>query len=162
MPSLTHRFNRQSVILPNMDEMDRRLIAALQTDGRMPVTALADRLQVPRTTVQERLRRLQERAIIRGFRPVLDHAQMGEPVEAFILGRFSPQAGTTQREVARRLASIRGVETVHVISGEWDLIIHVRGASLEAIGALVLDAIRAVPGVERTLTCNSFHKEQPT
>lgn len=159
MAATTHRFNQYAVIMTDMDELDRRLIAALRTDGRMPVTGLADRLHVPRTTVQERLRRLQDDGIIQGFRPALDHAKLGQPVEAFILGRFSPLAGTTQRDVARRLAQVPGVEDVHVISGEWDLIIHVRGASLEAIGDMVLDHIRAVPGVERTLTCSSFHRE---
>ncbi|MGB0652848.1 MAG: Lrp/AsnC family transcriptional regulator [Thermoplasmatota archaeon] len=140
-----------------MDELDRRLIEALMADGRAHVSTLAHRLEVPRSTVQERLKRLQERGIITSFRPMLDHAQLGRPVQAHILARFTSGAGIGQREVAARLAAIPGVEEVHVASGEWDLILRVRGKDLEDIADLVLDHIRAVPGIERTLTCSSFH-----
>ena len=45
---------------------------------------------------------------------------------------------------------------VHVISGDWDIIAKARGESIQSIGELVLDKIRNVKGVERTLTCTSF------
>ncbi len=132
------------------------MIRELQRDGRMHITTLANRLGVPRSTAQERLKRLQERGVIQGFRPVLDHVALGRPVSAHILARFTPDPGVAQRDVAKRLAQVPGVEEVHVASGEWDLIIRVRAASAEALGDMVLDDIRTVPGIERTLTCSSF------
>lgn len=140
-----------------MDDLDRRLLKALQSDGRAHVTTLAHRLDVPRSTVQERIKRLQDRGIVQGFVPVLDHAALGFPVEAHILARFTPDPGVEQREVANRLAKVAGVEAVHVIGGEWDLIIKVRAASTEALADLVLDGIRTVPGVERSVTCTTFY-----
>lgn len=135
------------------------MIHELQRDGRVHITTLAHRLGIPRSTAQERLKRLQESGVIRGFVPVLDHAELGKPVLAHILGTFMPGTGVSQRDVARKLMKIPDVEEVHLISGEWDILMRVRGASLEAIGDLVLDRIREVEGIARTLTCASFHVE---
>jgi Lrp/AsnC family transcriptional regulator, leucine-responsive regulatory protein len=72
------------------------------------------------------------------------------------MASFTPASGTSQREVAKRIARLHGVEEVFVISGEWDILAKVRGASIESIGELVLEKIRTTPGVARTLTMASF------
>jgi DNA-binding Lrp family transcriptional regulator len=140
-----------------MDDLDRRLIKALQLDGRAPVASLARRLDVPRSTVQERLNRLSDDGVIRRFVPVLDHAKLGRPVTAHILASFMQGPGVSQRQVAQRLADIPGVHEVHLISGEWDILLKVHAESIEAIGDLVIDRIRDVPGIARTVTMTSFH-----
>ena len=74
----------------------------------------------------------------------------------FILISFLSGSGVAQREAAQKIAVIPDVCEVHVISGEWDIIAKARGESIQSIGDLVLDRIRNVKGVERTLTCTSF------
>ena len=61
-----------------------------------------------------------------------------------------------QRELANRIAKIPGIYEVHIISGEYDLLLKVRGTSLEDIGKLVIDKLRQLKGVGRTLTCTCF------
>jgi DNA-binding Lrp family transcriptional regulator len=51
---------------------------------------------------------------------------------------------------------MEGVQEVHLISGEYDILVKVRGASMQSIGSLVIDRIRKLKGVGRTLTCSSF------
>ncbi len=111
---------------------------------------------MPRTTVQERVKRLVNNGIIKRFTIQQDYSKLGKPVTAFILVSFLSGSGISQREAAMRIAEIPDIYEVHVISGDWDIIVKARGESIQAIGELVLDRIRNVKGVERTLTCTSF------
>ena len=87
---------------------------------------------------------------------VPDYSQLGEPVTAFILISFLPNNDVSQRELAGRIAGLDGVQEVHLISGEHDILIKVRGRSMEGIGSLVIDKLRMIPGVGKTLTVASF------
>jgi DNA-binding Lrp family transcriptional regulator len=138
------------------DPVDQALIAELQKNGRASVVELAKKLRQPRTTIVGRLHRLEASKIILGYSVRLDHRKLGNPVRAFLMVAFTPDAGTDQRQLARRIAGLPGVEEVTIISGEWDILVQLRGASLEAIGDLVLDRIRREPGVARTMTFAAF------
>lgn len=139
-----------------LDETDVKLIAELRKNARASVVQLANRLQVPRTTIVGRLKRLEAAGVVQGYTVRVDHKKLGEPVKAFIMVGFSAAEGRDQRQVARRLSQLPGVEEVNIISGEWDILAKVRAVSLEAVGDLVLDKIRREPGVARTMTFSSF------
>ena len=139
-----------------MDETDGRLLTELQRDGRATATELASRLGLPRSTVQERMRRLQANGVVLGYRAVVDAAKLGRPTFAYILATFQAGSGAQHRKVVQDLLRIDGIERVDMISGEWDVILRVRGASLEAIGAMVVDKLRTIPAIARTLTLPSF------
>jgi len=139
-----------------LDEKDLAILRALQMDSRRTTKALAEELEIPRATVHERIRRMVQRGVIKRFTVALDHASVGEPVTAFILVSFLPTARVPQREVAQRIANLEGVHEVHLISGEYDMLVKVRGSSMEDIGSLAIDRIREIDGVGRTLTCASF------
>ena len=144
-------------MLAKMDELDDRLLRELSRDGRAPVSALARRLKVPRSTVKERLDRLIKLGVIKRFEAVLDHNKLGQPTIVYILASFMPGTGGIHREVARDLMRIPGVEAVAMISGEWDLLLRVRGASMEAVGNLIVDRLRTIPSIARTLSMGSFY-----
>ncbi len=148
----------KAVILTNikMEEKDELIIKKLRLDSSRPVSELASDLQLPRTTVQERIKKLLHAGIIKRFTLQLDYSKVGKPVTAFILVSFLAGSGVSQREAAEKIAEIEDVFEVHVISGDWDIIAKARGESIQSIGELVLDKIRNVKGVERTLTCTSF------
>ena len=139
-----------------MEEKDEIIIRKLRVDASKPVSELASELELPRTTVQERIKKLVLNGIIKRFTLQLDYSKLGKPVTAFILVSFLAGTGVSQREAAQKIAEIEDVFEVHVISGDWDIIAKARGESIQSIGELVLDRIRNVKGVERTLTCTSF------
>src|SRR5690348_14912802 len=103
--------------MTDLDEMDRRLLNLLQADGRASVVDLAKRLNVPRTTIVGRMKRLEGDGVILGYTTRVDHAKLGQGVTAFIMIGFTPDAGRDQRELARRLAALPGVDEVEIISG---------------------------------------------
>jgi len=139
-----------------MEEKDELILTKLRFDSNKPISELASELQLPRTTVQERIKKLVQSGIIKRFTLQLDYSKIGKPVTAFILVSFLAGTGVSQKEAAQKIAEIEDVYEVHVISGDWDIIAKARGESIQSIGELVLDKIRNVKGVERTLTCTSF------
>lgn len=139
-----------------MDEKDSAILEELMKDSRKTTKAIAKELEIPRATVHDRIVRMEQRKVIRKYTAVPDYAQLGQGVTAFILAQFEPREGLSQRETADEIADIQGISEVHMISGEYDMLLKVRGASMEDIGKLVIDRLREVKGVARTLTCACF------
>ena len=142
--------------MPSEDSKDELILQKLRLDSSRSVSEIADELSMPRTTVQERIKRMIQTGIIKRFTIQQDYAKLGKPVTAFILITFSPTAGISQKEAAEKIAEIPDIYEVHVISGDWDILVKARGQSLQSIGELVTEKLRNVRGVERTLTCASF------
>jgi len=138
------------------EEKDALILRELRRDSSRPISEIASDLDLPRTTVQERVKKLVQSGVIKRFTLQTDYAKLGKPVTVFILVSFLAGSGVSQREAAQEIAEIPDIFEVHVISGDWDIIAKARGESIQSIGELVLDKIRNVKGVERTLTCTSF------
>lgn len=139
-----------------MDEKDSAILEELTKDSRKTTKAIAKELDIPRATVHDRIARMERKGVIRKYTAIPDYREIGLGVTAFILAQFDHSSGTSQRETAEAIADIPGMSEVHLISGEYDMLLKVRGASMEDIGQLVVDRLRDVKGVARTLTCASF------
>lgn len=154
---------RVSVNVTEVDERDLKILEALRRDARKSFTELAAELSIPRTTVQERVRRLTELGYIRRFTAIPDYAKIGRGTTAFVLVSFTPAQEISQRELASQIARIDDVYEVHLVSGQWDMILKVRASSTEEVGRLVIDRLRTMKSVARTETCFVFEtvKEVP-
>jgi len=139
-----------------LDEKDEAILEELVKDSRKTTKAIARELDIPRATVHDRIVKMEQKRLIKKYTAVPDYSQLGIGVTAFILVQFSSQEGMSQRETAEEIAELRGIHEVHMISGEYDMLLKVRGASMEEIGKLVIDRLREVKGVARTLTCACF------
>ena len=64
--------------------------------------------------------------------------------------------------MAKEIAKFPEVQEVHIITGDWDLLIKVKAEDVEAIGKFVIDKLRLVKGIEKTLTCVVFETEKET
>lgn len=139
-----------------IDEKDDLLIKTLKENSRQKTSQISKRVGMPRTTVHHRIKKLEEKDIIKKFTLVPNYEKMGLPVTAFILVSFLPTMDIKQREVAEKISTLQGVYEVHLISGEWDMILKVRSSSMEDIGKLVIDDLREIKGVGKTVTCGCF------
>jgi len=139
-----------------LDEKDSSILEELMMDSRKTTKAIARELGIPRATVHDRIVKMEQKHIIKKYTAVPDYSQLGLGVIAFILVQFESEKGLSQRDTADDIASIPGIFEVHMISGEYDMLLKVRGSSMEEIGKLVIDRLREVKGVARTLTCACF------
>jgi DNA-binding Lrp family transcriptional regulator len=127
---------------------DEELIALLKSDSREPVASLARKLGLSRTTVQDRLRRLEDAGVIAAYtiRLARDMDQGG--MRAFVTLAVEPRR---QVEVGKQLARFPQIETLQTVSGKFDLIAQVKTGSSEAMDRLI-DSIGQIPGVTRIET----------
>lgn len=139
-----------------IDKKDEMIIAELKKNTRNSTKNIAANIDIPRVTVHDRIQKMIKQGIIKSFNISIDYKKIGYTTEVFIFISFIPTPDVSQRELAKRIAKLPGVYEVHIISGEYDLLLKVRGKSLEDIGVLVVDKLRQLKGVGRTLTFACF------
>ena len=127
-------------------DKDQELIALLQVNARMPVSELARRLGVSRTTIQDRLRRLEISGVIAGYGVRLANQAMADGILAHVELSVEPRMTA---EVVRALIRMPQVQTLHTVSGKFDLIAQIRALTTDDIDK-VLDQIGIIEGVTRT------------
>lgn len=139
-----------------IDEKDHKILNELKKNSRNSTKNIAKKITIPRVTVHDRIEKMKEKGIIKKFTVNIDYKKIGLPTEVFVFISFQSNVDISQRELAKRISKIDGIAEVHIISGEYDLLLKVRGETLEIIGKLVVDKLRKIKGVGRTLTFACF------
>ena len=139
-----------------IDGKDKLILAELKKNSRKSITDIGKKIKVPRVTVHDRINKMIDNGIIKSFTVIPDYYKLGLPCKVFIFVSFRADADISQKELANRIAKLSGVFEVHIISGEYDLLLKVRGTSLDEIGKLVVEKIRQMKGVGKTLTFACF------
>jgi DNA-binding Lrp family transcriptional regulator len=139
-----------------IDKKDQIILMELKKNARKPIKAISTSTGIPRVTIHDRIKRMVKRGVIKSFTVVPDYTKINLPITAFVLVSFLPNPDVSQRELAKRIAQMKGVYEVHIISGEYDLLLKVRGKSIDEIGKLIVDRLRRLRGVGKTITCTCF------
>ena len=129
-----------------LTDKDRELIALLRINAREPVASLARKLQVSRTTVQDRLRRLEETKVIQGYALKLTEAAAVAGLKAFITIEVDPKR---TQDVVRALVKLPQLESLHTVSGKYDVMGMIAAADADELER-VLDRIGEIAGVNDT------------
>jgi DNA-binding Lrp family transcriptional regulator len=129
-----------------LTDKDEQLLALLRVNAREPVAALARKLGISRSTVQDRLQRLEERGVIAGYEVKLAQAVNQTGLQAFVTLQVEPRMIA---EVGRAIAKLPEVEALFSVSGKIDLVALVRAATAEALDKL-LDRIAEMRGIINT------------
>jgi Lrp/AsnC family leucine-responsive transcriptional regulator len=132
---------------PRLDDVNRRLLVALSQDGRRPAAALAKDLGLSRQAVTERIRELEARRIIRGYRADVDPQALGLSVRAQIRLALDGRAPAGKvKEALLRLTRNPWVRSVYRVSGEDCFVAQVLCGSIEDVNALLgeLQATRVI------------------
>lgn len=130
------------------DELDRRIIAHLRTDGRASFSNLADTLGVARGTVQNRLDRLIETGTLLGFAARVRKDYEEHTIYAVMMIEV---VGKSTTQVIRRLRGLAEIYSLHTTNGSWDLVANIRAASLSDFDR-VLREVRMIDGVSNSET----------
>jgi Lrp/AsnC family leucine-responsive transcriptional regulator len=135
---MTTRAPKLPIGLPDgkslLDEVNLRLLDALNEDPRASAAELARRVGMSAPAVRERLTRLEETGVIRGYRVDIDPAALGLPVAAWV--RIRPGPGQLPR-VAELAARLPQVSECHRISGDDCFLLKVHVAAIDGLEAVL-------------------------
>jgi Lrp/AsnC family leucine-responsive transcriptional regulator len=132
-----------------VEEIDRKILGLLCRDGRISFTELSKKAGLSVSATHQRVRRLERRGLIKGYAAVIDPADAGLPLTAFVsIKPFDPAAPD---DAPQRLAHLAAIEACHSVAGEENYILKVRVASPTDLEDL-LQEIRASAGVSTRTT----------
>ena len=132
----------------HMDDIDQQLLTLLKENSRTSTSALARMLSVSRTTVQDRIHRLQKKHIIDGYTIVLHREYTRRLIRAQVMIQINPKLAG---EVGKALRQLKQIKTLHAVSGPYDLIAEIAAETTEEIDK-TLDEIGEVRGVDKTMS----------
>ena len=130
----------------NMDKTDQRLLSLLRMNARLSTSELARRLDISRSTVQSRLKRLEQSKVIAGYTVQYSSNYEKKLIRAHVLIKVA-QKLTGKVHVS--LNKIPQISALYSISGDYDLIAVITAESTEELSTL-LDQVINLPGIERT------------
>lgn len=128
------------------DETDQALLSLLGSNARESTAEIARRLQLSRSTVKDRISRLERRGIIRGYSVKLAEPYDREQITAHVMIDVDPKKAN---QVVRQLKKITGIKALHTINGSHDLLAITTSPSTQALDEC-LDQVGAIEGIERT------------
>jgi Lrp/AsnC family leucine-responsive transcriptional regulator len=130
-----------------LDSVDRRMLAILQREGRIPNAALAERLHLSPSPCLRRLRALERSGAITGYRAVLDRATLGLGLTVFVEIKIDAHSDRTAATIAKTLNATPEVVSAHVVSGSADFMLEVVVADLPAYERVLFGTLLKLPNV---------------
>ena len=142
----------RSVEDPKITAIDAELMRQLQKNARISNKALAEAVGIAESTCLERVRRLSDRGVLRGFHADVEPQALGRNLRALISVRLQPK--TTKSVIAFQENVLEAPETVNVwtVSGSDDFVVEVTVPDVDTLRNFVLDVITARPDVADSRT----------
>jgi DNA-binding Lrp family transcriptional regulator len=139
-----------------LDDVDRRILAALHADARMPNNALAEIVGIAPSTCHGRVRRLQDAGVIRGFYADIDPGAMGLSLQAMISVNLQSNARGRIGSFIQHIRRRPQVMDVYFLAGADDFILHVAARDTDDLRSFVVENLNADADVAGTQTSLIF------
>ena len=133
-----------------MDDLDSKILGALMADGRVTWSDLAARCEVSSPAISERVRRLEKRGIIQGYRVMVDPVQLGYDITAFVAVVLEHPAH--RQTFLDYVQTTPAVQECHHIAGDGDYLLKVRCGKMADLERVLSEEIKGLPGVLQTRT----------
>ena len=153
--------------MEQLDKKDVEILRLLETNCKMTAKEIARKIGSPITTVYAKIKRMEELGIIKHYKAILDSKKLDKGTTAFVLVSFAYRPGSrdkplSQRDIAKQISAFPEVQEVHIITGDWDILIKIKADHVETLGKLVMDKLRMVEGIEKTLSCIVYETVKET
>ena len=143
------------------DRIDDAILRALQNNARLSNKELANRVGLAPSSCLERVRRLQQRGVLTGYRAVVDPKALGVGLQAFVAVRLSQHSREVVESFRSHLLSLEEVVSVYHTGGENDFLVHVAVRDADHLRDLALDALTTRQEVARLNTALVYEQVQP-
>lgn len=133
--------------MPKLDAIDRRILDALQSDGRMSIHALADRVGLSPSPCARRVRMLEEAGVIAGYVAIVNQALIGLPVSVFASIKLERQREEELDRFAAAVSRWPEVVDCHLMTGARDYLLRIVVADLPAYERFLKDKLTRLDNV---------------
>ena len=131
----------------DIDDFDRRILRALQADGRLSIQDLSDRIGLSPSPVSRRLRILEEQGIIRGYAALIDEAALGFGVSVFVSVRLDRQVDQALAKFEAAVRQFPEVVDCWLMTGNRDYLLRVATGGLAEFEQFLTGHLTRVEGV---------------
>lgn len=132
---------------PELDAIDRRILAELQHDARMSVQELSNRVGLSPSPCARRVRILEQNGVISGYTMILDEAKMGFPISVFVSVKLDRQIDDRLRTFEDAVRKFPEVTDCWLMTGDRDYLVRVAVADLGEFEHFLTGKLTKVPGV---------------
>lgn len=136
----------------HLDRIDRSILAALASDGRLSMAELAQKVGLSKTPVQARVKRLESDGFIRGYAAVIDRERMGEGHVAFVQVKLSDTRSAALNAFNRAVQGVPEIEQCHMMAASFDYLLKIRTRDIAAYRKVLGERISSLPHVAQTST----------
>ena len=139
-----------------LDNMDLEVLEALKDNSRATVREIAKKINLPITTVHNRLRKLKKESVIKQFTIEPDYEKLGKPVLALVFASIDHEKLVDTKSgidsLKKKLHGFDEVEKIFAVTGDIDIILFVRVAGIKALDDFLIKKLRNIKGISRTTT----------
>ena len=135
--------------MPNreLDDIDRKILRALQADAKITVGELADRVGLSPSPCARRVRLLEKEGVIKGYTAVLDQKKVGLPISAFASIKLERQREEDLDRFADAVSRWPEVVDCYLMTGQRDYLMRIAAADLEAYERFLKDKLTRLDNV---------------
>jgi Lrp/AsnC family leucine-responsive transcriptional regulator len=130
-----------------LDKTDRRIVDALQRDGRLSVTELAEKVGLSPTPCARRIRNLEASGLIQGYAAIVDPKRLGQSIQAIVQIKLEQHSDEIVERFRRTLLERPEVLACYVMTGEMDFLLHVIVRDIEALSNFTMRRLLRTEGV---------------
>jgi len=135
-----------------MDHIDEEIVFELRKDGKTTVKEIARALGVPMSTVHHRIQKLEKDKVISRYEAIPDFKKMGLGVSAFVFVTVDYDKIESQEQVAKEIRKMHNVDATYMVTGETDILVHVRTHDIEELNDFIVRKLRTIKGIDKTRT----------
>ncbi len=133
-----------------LDETDLRILRTIQSEGRLQIVELAERVNLSKSPCLKRLRSLEERGYIKGYHALLDARKLRQGYLVYSQVKLADTTRRSLEEFNKAVMEIPEILSCHMMSGGYDYLLKIRTADMDSYRALVGDVISLLPNVSQT------------
>jgi Lrp/AsnC family leucine-responsive transcriptional regulator len=133
-----------------LDDIDRRIVATLQAEGRIAIVDLADKVGLSPTPCQRRVKRLEEEGVIVRYAALVAPPAVGLDLQALVQVTLDDHSEKTVEAFEAAIRNRPEVIACYAVTGDMDFLLHVLTPDLASFSEFALKALLRMPGVRGT------------
>ena len=140
----------KTVVVRDLDRIDRKILRTLQAEGRITNAELAERVGLSATPCSERVKRLERDGFVTGYHARVDPHRLGQSLLVFVEIRLAAKSGRIFEEFKREVLKLPNVLECHLVSGDFDYLIKARIPGMADYRRLLGERLLGLPGASES------------